>query len=139
MKIVGPLHLTGDVSVGFSRISHPRSPAWDGGVVVLPGFGVGLALRRPTGLAQPFVAITGGLWSAPGFDDIDSTLNGARLDDNSQVFDPDLPVSPRSFPDAGLDLVPDGGALVIRLAGGVGYGLGFQLRAGVLAGARFGR
>mgnify|MGYP006928201525 CR=1 FL=1 len=139
VKIVGPLHFVADVSVGFSRISHPRDPTWDGGVVVLPGFGLGLALRRPTGLAQPFVALTGGLWSAPGFEDLDATLDGARLDEASNVHDPDLPVSPRLFVDGGLDLVPDGGVMVLRVAAGVGWGLGLQVRAGVLVGARFGR
>jgi hypothetical protein len=139
VKIVGPLHVTGDVSVGFSRISHPRSPAWDGGVVILPGVGLGLALRRPTGLAQPFLSVTGGIWSAPAFEDLESTLDGALLDESSQVPDPELPVSPRVFLDGGVDLVPDGGALVVRVAGGVGWGLGLQLRAGVLIGGRFGR
>lgn len=139
LKLVGALHLCADVSVGMSRISHPRSPQWDGGVVVLPGFGVGLALRRPVGLVQPFGAVTGGLWSAPGFDDVESTLDGALLDESSRVHQPELPVSPRVFAEGGVELVPGGQALVIRVSAGVGYGLGLQLRAGVLVGARFGR
>ena len=138
VTLIGPLHITADFSVSFSSISHPRSPEWDGGVVVLPGFGLGLALRRPTGLVQPFGSVTGGLWSAPGFDSVESTLDGALLDESSRVHQPDSPVSPRIFAEGGVDLLPGGQPLVIRVSGGVGYGLGLQLRAGVLVGVRFG-
>jgi hypothetical protein len=139
VKIAGPLHITADVSAGFSGISHPRSTDWDGGIVVLPGFGVGVMIRKPDGVAQPFGAISGGIWSAPGFDDLESTLDGALLEESSRVHEPDLPVSPRVFLDGGLDLVPAGRAFVVRMSAGVGYGLGLQVRAGVLAGVRFGR
>lgn len=139
VKIIGPLHFTADVDLGLASISHPRSAEWDGGVVLLPGVGLGVAIRRPTGLVQPFGAVTGGVWSAPGFEDVDSTLDGALLDDSSRVHTAELPVTPRLFVDGGVDLVPGGQNLVIRVAGGVGYGLGFQSRVGVLVGGRFGR
>lgn len=140
VKLVGALHLHIDGSLGASRITHPRSEEWDGGTVVLPGVGLGLALRKPVGLAQPFVQVTGGLWSAPGMDadTLNTSLDGAELEGQSKVHQPDSPVALRLFLDGGIDLVPGGRAFVVRVAAGAGWGLGFQVRAGVLVGARFG-
>ena len=140
VKLVGPLHLHIEGSLGTSRITHPRSDEWDGGTVLLPGVGLGLAVRKPVGLAQPWVAATGGLWSAPGMDGevLDTSLDGALLEENSKVHQPSSPLAPRIFVDGGLDLVPGGQAFVVRVSGGAGWGLGFQLRAGVMIGGRFG-
>ena len=140
IKLIGPLHVHLEGSLGTSRITHPRSDEWDGGTVLLPGVGLGLALRKPVGLAQPWVAATGGLWSAPGMDSetLNTSLDGALLEENSKVHQADSPVAPRIFVDGGLDLVPGGRAFVVRVSAGAGWGLGFQVRAGVLVGGRFG-
>ena len=140
LKLVGALHFHLDGSLGVSRIAHPRSDTWDGGAVLLPGVGVGLSLRKPLGLAQPFVQVTGGLWSAPGIDDetLTDSLDGALLEEQSKVHQQASPVAPRLFLDGGVDLVPGARAFVVRVSAGAGWGLGFQLRAGVLVGARFG-
>ena len=140
VKLVGALHLLLEGSLGSGRITHPRSDEWDGGAVLLPGFGLGLTVRKPVGLAQPWGSASGGLWSAPGMDEetLTASLDGAELEENSKVHQPTSPMAPRIFVDGGLDLVPGGRAFVVRVSAGAGWGLGFQLRAGVLIGGRFG-
>jgi hypothetical protein len=48
------------------------------------------------------------------------------------------PVTFRGFLDGGIDLVLDR-VVSVRLTGGVGYGFGFQARAGSQVALRFGR
>ncbi len=111
VKIVGPLHVHLDVSAGVARLGHSADPAWDGAVVWLPGVGGGLAIRRPTGLVQPFFAATAGFWSTPAFD-VDGALGGIPLnEDESKISSPGGPVTVRVFGDGGVDVIPAGGKL----------------------------
>jgi hypothetical protein len=138
-KIAGPLHLVIDIDVAASPISHSGNPAWDGGISWLPGFGAGIALRKPLGLVQPFLCVTGGFWSTPGFD-VEGSLGGVPLDEEESRIGTGLgPLTPRIFADGGIDVIPVGGPAVLRVTAGAGWGLSFQARAGVLVGFRFGR
>ncbi len=137
IKLLGPLHLHLDVSVATTTITHP-DPTWDGSAVVLPGFGAGVVVRKPLGIAQPFGAVSVGLWILGDSDAFEASLNEQTLDVGSQVHSSDAPVAFRIFADGGLDIVPAGRTFVLRASTGVGYGLGLQVRGSVLAGFRFG-
>ncbi len=136
VKIVGALHVVVDAEVATSVISFPGTDL-DGTAVLLPGFGAGVGLRSPTGLAQPWFAINAGLWITGSGDALDGAPE-VPIQEDSQIGNPSGPVAFRLFGEGGVDLVPGGGPFVLRVAAGVGYGLGFQARAGVLVGARFG-
>ena len=139
IKIAGPLHVVVDINTGAAPISHSGNADWDGGISWLPGFGAGIAIRKPLGLVQPFFSITGGIWSTPEFD-VEASLGGVPLDEGASKFERGSgPVTPRLFADGGIDVIPAGDQAVIRVTGGVGYGLSFQARASLLVGVRFGR
>lgn len=137
VKVIGPLHVTVDAEVATSTISYPGSDL-DGSAVLLPGFGAGIALRKPLGLLQPWFGVNAGLWITTSSDTVDDAVQQGPMHQGSQIGNPDSPVTLRLFAEGGVDLVPAGGPMVVRIAAGAGYGLGFQARAGVLVGARFG-
>jgi len=137
VRLVGPLHLRIDGSLGLSPIDL-GDPAL-GTVAALPGVGAGVAVHPPTGPVQPFGALVAGVYVTPT-SEATAAAQQAAIDggDDSLVARVQArgPVSFRGFLDGGVDLLPGDGPLVIRIAGGVGFGLGFQLRAGAQVGFR---
>ncbi len=142
VRLVGPLHARVDVGVGFSQPLRLPGSALDGKIAILPGFGGGLLVRPAKGLVQPFGAVTAGVWIAPASYTqpavVEAAAIGASADDvialerrGATTF--------RLFVDGGVDLLPGDGAFFARLSGGIGYGFGFQARAGVQVGFRVGR
>ena len=141
LRLVGPLHLR---VAGDLQISEPlrvEGSPLDGRRSLLPGLLAGAALRPVSGVAQPFVALAGGLWIVPaaatadvlaagsseGVEAPDAALVGARR-----------PLTPRVELSGGVDLIPAGGPLVVRAEAGLGAGFGLELRVGLLVGLRLG-
>ncbi|MCO4770691.1 MAG: hypothetical protein KDA24_11735 [Deltaproteobacteria bacterium] len=157
LQLIGPLHLRVE---GDLAISQPISVgvggfASEGRAALLPGLGVGVAVRPRKGVIQPFGALTVGAWfgalDAKAREDLDAFL--AQASGAPTLSEQDLgklqarhPVDFRGFLDGGVDLIPAGGPMVVRVSAGVGLGLGlgpdapvgFQMRAGASAGVRFG-
>jgi hypothetical protein len=142
LRLIGPLHLRVDGELGISEpIRFPGNPDYDGRSALLPGFGVGVAVHPTDGPAQPFAALSLGLWivspdAVQGL--VDAATDAGANSDSLDVLGGRGPVTFRAFLDGGVDLLPGGGPLVIRVSGGVGYGFGFQARAGAQVGLRFG-
>ena len=140
VRLVGPLHLHVDADLGISQpIDFPGSE-YHGAFTALPGFGVGVALRPGAGVAQPFAALSLGVWVVPSsFTDEAVAQVGVLGDAMSRAeIESRGPVTFRGFLDGGIDLAPGDGPLIVRLSGGVGYGFGFQARAGAQVGVRVG-
>ncbi len=137
--LVGPLSLRIDGGLGVSEpldfgVDHELT----GKVALLPGVGAGVVIRKPDGPAQPWVGLSLGVSISP------PTLR-EEAEAEARTLDPELaerldargPVAFRGYLDGGLDLAPPG-PLLVRVFGGVGYGLGLQVRAGAQVGFRFG-
>jgi hypothetical protein len=140
VRLIGPLHLHVDADVGITRPIELPGSTIDGARAVLPGFGVGVALRPAAGFAQPFVSLSLGMWVVPSSYTEEAVDQVGRFGDamsRAQV-DSRGPVTFRGFLDGGIDLVLDR-VVSVRLTGGVGYGFGFQARAGSQVALRFGR
>ncbi len=136
--LVGPLHLRVDFDLGVSQpISLPGSEL-DGKTALLPGVGVGVALRRPGGPVQPFGALTVGLWITPGSTNEQALADALEIGADVEALEARGPVTFRGWVDGGVDLHPGDSPLLIRLYGGIGYGFGFQARAGAQVGFRVG-
>lgn len=141
VRLIGPLHLHLDGDLGFSQPIDLTGSTIDGAFTVLPGVGLGVALRPGHGVAQPFVALSLGVWIVP---DTFTDEAVAQIEQHGDVFSRAVaesrgPVTFRGFLDGGVDLAPGDGPLIVRLTGGVGYGFGFQARAGAQVGVRLGR
>lgn len=137
VRLIGPLSLRIDGGVGISEpLDFGPGHALTGRVALLPGVGVGPMVQLPTGPAQPFAALSLGVWIVPADQRADAEAEASRLDATlSDQLSARGPVGFRGYLDGGVDLLP-AGPLVLRLWGGVGYGYGFQARGGVRAGVR---
>jgi len=140
LQLVGPLHLHVEGDVGLSQPIEFPDHGLDGSFTVLPGFGAGVSMRPGGDVVQPFAALSFGVWIVP------ATYTDKAREAVSQLGDVESraavesrsPVTFRAFLDGGVDLAPTG-PLIVRLSGGIGYGFGFQARAGAAVGLRFGK
>lgn len=111
-------------------------------VALLPGFRVGLAVHPERGILQPWAALEGGAWIAPAgrSEDQRKAAADAGVDPGAlSLVEGRAPVTPRILAGGGVDLVPAGGPLVVRLGLHGGWSYGFELRATAGVGVRFGR
>jgi len=156
LRVLGPLHLRVEGDLAISQpIAAVAGFSGEGSAAVLPGLGVGLAVRPTKGIIQPFGALTVGAWfgarDADALTDLDVALAAAPgapslSAEDRAILEARHPVDFRGFLDGGVDLIPGGGLLVVRVSGGVGLGIamtpeapfGFQMRVGASAGLRFG-
>ncbi len=154
VRLIGPLHVRVEADLALSQPLDGRVVGYEdqGKVAVLPGLGAGVVVRPERGLIQPFGALTVGLWFGGLDEDAAARLQAALAADGAVMSQTDLDrlnqrhaVDLRGFVDGGLDLVPLGGPLVVRVSTGVGLGMavtptapvGFQFRAGAAVGVRF--
>ena len=155
IRLVGPLHLRVEGDLALSQPLDGRIAGYDDQdkVAVLPGVGAGVVVHPARGLIQPFGALTAGVWIGALDAEAAASLEAALASGGLVMGARDRAklaarhaVDFRGFLDGGLDLVPLGGPLMIRVGAGVGLGLaltpdapvGFQFRAGVAVGVRLG-
>ena len=155
VRLVGPLHvrIEGDLALSQPLDGRTEGYADQGSVAVLPGVGAGIVVHPVRGLIQPFGALTAGVWIGAKDEDAAAALDAALAatgrtmsDVDRAKFDARHAVDFRGFIDGGMDAVPLGGPLVIRVSAGVGLGMaltpdapvGFQFRAGAAVGLRLG-
>ena len=139
LRLIGPLSLRIDGGLGISEpLDFGVDHALTGKVALLPGVGAGVVAAKPGGPAQPWVGLSLGVTISPPGLRAEAEAEARRLDAaTAERLDARGPVAFRGYLDGGLDLAPPG-PLLVRVYGGVGYGLGLQVRAGVQAGLRFG-
>jgi hypothetical protein len=141
VKVISFLHarVRGDLLVS--------EPARLGGgdeevVALLPGVTAGVVVHPEKGVIQPWGGVSGGVWIAPPGSS--AAQRQAAADKGVDAGATALvegrgAVTPRVVVEGGIDLVPGGGPLVIRVQAGAGAGFGFEARAGAAVGVRFGR
>ena len=155
VRLIGPLHVRVEGDLALSQPLDGRSSSYEdqGKAAVLPGLGVGVVIHPERGLIQPFGALTAGIWIGALDDEAAARLEAALAADGAVMSQTDQDklaarhaVDFRGFVDGGLDLVPLGGPVLVRVSAGVGLGMamkpeaqvGFQFRAGAAVGVRFG-
>lgn len=156
VRLIGPLHLRieGDLALSQPIDGRFSSSVYEdqGKVAVLPGIGAGVVVHPPRGLIQPWGALTAGVWIGALDAEAAAALEAALATGQSVMTDTDRgklearhAIDFRGFLDGGLDLIPLGGPLIIRVGAGVGLGLGlsadapgFQFRTGASVGVRLG-
>jgi len=130
---------------GDLQISEPARLGGDEDlevVALLPGVTAGVLVHPERGVIQPWASVAGGLWFAPPSQS--AAQRAAAADKGvdagaTGLVDGRGAVTPRLMVDGGVDLVPGGGPLVVRVEAGVGAGFGLEFRAGASVGVRFGR
>lgn len=143
VRLIGPLHLRIDFDLGISQpLQLPGNDHYDGAVALLPGLGAGLLMRPVKGPIQPFGAFTAGVWITPASytqATVAAAVAAGASSDDVLALTARRAATVRLFADGGVDLLPEDGSFVLRLSGGVGYGFGFQARAGAQVGFRIGK
>lgn len=155
VRLIGGVHLRIEGDLALSQPLDGRAAGYvdQGKVAALPGLGAGVLVHPVRGLIQPFGALTVGMWIGGLDEDAAARLEAALAENGAVMSQTDQDklgarhaVDFRGFVDGGVDLVPLGGPLLVRVSAGVGLGMamqpsakvGFQLRAGAAVGVRFG-